>query len=83
MTIPRIHKVEPLKDYELYVEFDDGHKVVYDVKDDIRELVAFKALRDVYGLFRQVALDSSRTCVYWNDEIDLASDSIYEYGRTV
>jgi hypothetical protein len=51
MTIPRIHKVEPLKDYELYVEFDDGHKVVYDVKDDIRELAAFRALRDVYGRF--------------------------------
>jgi hypothetical protein len=54
MTIPRIHKVEPLKDYELYVEFDDRHKVVYDMKDGIRELAAFKALMDVYGLFRQV-----------------------------
>lgn len=25
-------------------------------------------------------LDTSRTCVYWYDEIDLPSDSIYEYG---
>ena len=34
-----------------------------------------------YGLFKQVQLDSSRTCVFWNDEIDLASDSIYKYGK--
>ena len=38
-------------------------------------------LVDVYGLFKQTQLDISRTCVYWNDKIDLASDSIYEYGK--
>lgn len=25
-------------------------------------------------------LPESRTCVYWNSEIDLPSDAIYEYG---
>ena len=40
-------------------------------------------LRDVTGLFQQVQLDKSRTCVYWNDEIDLPSDTIYEYGQRV
>ena len=44
---------------------------------------AQELLRDVPGLFQQVQLDESRTCVYWNDEIDLPSDSIYEYGRSV
>ncbi|MDE5762056.1 MAG: DUF2442 domain-containing protein, partial [Bacteroidales bacterium] len=63
------------------VEFDDGKKVLYNVGDDIETLRPFAALRDVYGLFNQVQLDSSRTCVFWNDEIDLASDSIYEYGQ--
>ena len=38
-------------------------------------------LVDVYGLIKQAQLDTSRTCVYWNDKIDLASDSIYEYGK--
>ena len=64
----------------LAVEFDDGHKVIYDVKEDIETLPTFRPLMDVYGLFRQAQLDSSRTCIYWNDEIDLASDSVYEYG---
>ena len=62
-------------------EFDDGYKVLYDVKDDIKTLPSFRALVDVYGLFKQAQLDTSRTCVYWNDKIDLASDSIYEYGK--
>ena len=54
---------------------------MYDVKEDIKELPTFRALVDVYGLFKQAQVDSSRTCVYWNDQIDLASDSIYEYGK--
>ncbi|OYP63610.1 hypothetical protein CIK98_11905 [Prevotella sp. P2-180] len=44
--------------------------------------VFFKTLT-FYGLFCQAQLDSSRTCVYWNDEIDLASDCIYEYARVM
>lgn len=66
----------------LSVVFDDGKKVIYDVKDDM-SLPGYSALRDVYGLFQQVQLDESRTCVFWNDEIDLPSHAIYEYGRTV
>ena len=79
--IPRISKLSILDDYILFVEFDDGYKVMYDVKDDINTLPSFRALVDVHGLFYQAQLDTSRTCVYWNDEIDLASDSIYEYGK--
>lgn len=78
---PMIKRLSVLDDYILFVEFDDGYKVMYDVKDDINTLPSFRALVDVYGLFKQARLDSSRTCVYWNDQIDLASDSIYEYGK--
>jgi len=80
--IPRINRLSILDDYILSVEFDDGYKVLYDVKEDIRTLPSFRALVEVYGLFKQAQLDSSRTCVFWNDEIDLASDSIYEYGKS-
>ena len=79
--IPRIKKMSVLDDYILFVEFDDEYKVLYDVKDDIKTLPSFRALVDVYGLFKQAQLDTSRTCAYWNDKINLASDSIYEYGK--
>lgn len=77
--IPRIKELEPMPDYRLNVAFDDGRRVVYDVKGDMH-LPGYDQLRAVTGLFQQVQMDPSRTCVYWNDEIDLPSDIIYEYG---
>ena len=77
--IRRIQTVRPLPDFLLSVSFDDGKRVIYDVKEDMG-LPGYVALRDVRGLFEQVQLDPSRTCVYWNSEIDLPSDAIYEYG---
>ena len=78
--IPRIKSIRPLQDYMLQVCFDDGVKVLYDVKDDIRTLNDFKVLETEYGLFQNAQLDSSRTCIFWNDRVDLASDTILEYG---
>ena len=78
--IPIISSIKPMPDYLLDVSFDDGHRVIYDVKEDM-QLPGYSALRDVYGLFQQVQLDESRTCVYWNEDIDLPSHALYEYGR--
>ena len=78
--IPRIKSIRPLQDYILQVCFDNGVKVLYDVKDDIRTLKDFKVLETECGLFQNAQLDSSRTCVFWNDRVDLASDTILEYG---
>ncbi|MCM1496035.1 MAG: DUF2442 domain-containing protein [Bacteroides sp.] len=78
--IPRIRKVTPLENYMLHVIFDDGKAVLYDVKDDIQTIPDYEDLKTIPGLFQQVQLDESRTCVFWNDFIDLPSDAIYEYG---
>ena len=43
-------------------------------------LPGYAVLRTVCGLFDQVQVDESRTCVYWNEDVDLPSDAIYEYG---
>lgn len=80
--IQRIAGLKPLPDFKLDVTFDDGRRVLYDVTEDM-ELPGYAALREVYGLFQQVQLDESRTCVYWNEDIDLPSHAIYEYGRVV
>ncbi|MBQ6342746.1 MAG: DUF2442 domain-containing protein [Anaerolineaceae bacterium] len=77
--IPRINLLKPIQDYQLLVRFDDGKQVIYDVKEDMN-LPGYRALRDIQGLFQQVQLDESRTCIYWNDEIDLPSDTVYDYG---
>lgn len=78
--IIRIKSLEPLENYKLHVVFDDGKEVIYDVEDDINKIPSYSDLKNIHGLFKQVQLDSSRTCVFWNDYIDLPSDAIYKYG---
>lgn len=81
--IPRIRQIQPQKDYRLLVSFDDGRRVQYNVAEDIAALPTFRDLVTECGLFENAQLDSSRTCVYWSDQIDLPSDAIYEYGVDV
>lgn len=76
--IPRIKTIKPIENYKLYVVFDDGESGFYDVGKDIEQIPQFMELKTVEGLFRQVQLDESRTCVFWSDMIDLPSDAIYE-----
>lgn len=79
--IPKIKAVTPLPDFFLIAVFDDGKSVLYDVKEDMEQIESYRDLRSITGLFNQAQLDQSRTCVFWNDRIDLPSDTIYEYGR--
>lgn len=81
--IPRIKSVKPQKDYSLRVIFDDGKECLYNVKDDIDSIDQYRDLETIHGLFEQVQLDESRTCVFWNENIDLPSDVIYKYGEEV
>ena len=81
--IPRIKSVKPHENYILYVIFDDGKECLYNVKEDIDSIEQYKDLETIQGLFEQAQLDESRTCVFWNEYIDLASATIYEYGKEV
>lgn len=82
-TLPHIKSIIPTEDFVLAVVFDDGSRVLYDVKDDMKDIECFNDLRTIDGLWQQVQLDKSRTVVYWNEHIDLPSDTIYEYGKKV
>ena len=81
--IPRISRIEPMADFKIRVTFDEGRVVVYDVGADINEIKAFEDLKSLPYLFKNATLDSSRTCIVWNERIDLPSDAIYEYGQLV
>ena len=78
--IPRIKSVQPLKGFLLHVVFDDGKDCIYNVNDDIDTIKEYQDLKTICGLFEQVQLDESRTCVFCNDFIDLPSDAIYEHA---
>lgn len=81
--IIRIKSIKPLENYILLVNFDDNRSVVYDMNEDIDTLPGYDDLRSISGLWSQVQLDESRTCVFWNDNIDLPSDTLYEFGKEI
>ncbi len=78
--IPRIKSFETNDNWKLTIVFDDGLCVSYDVKNDIDNIDDFKTLISDTNLWNMAQLDTSRTCIYWNDRIDLPSDILYEYG---
>lgn len=49
--IPRIRSVTAEPNYRLSVLFDDGKRVMYDVKDDIDTIARYKDLECIHGLF--------------------------------
>lgn len=75
----RIKSFEPLNNYTLKVVFDDNKTVFYDMKEDMETLPNYCDLAQL-GLFKLAQLDESRTCIFWNDYIDIPSDTLYEYG---
>ena len=81
--LPKIETLTAKPDYLLEIVFTDGKKVIYDVKEDIAALPGYGLLATLPGLFKHAAVDESRTVVYWNDEIDLPSDTLYEYGKPI
>ena len=78
--IPKIKSLKPLDGFMLQVLFDDGKDVLYNVREDIEAIPSYQDLKTIHGLFKQAQVDESRTCVFWNDMIDLPGDTIYEYG---
>ena len=78
-TIPRIEKLNTLKNYMLDVLFTDGKRVIYDVKEDINTIDSYKILLDE-NLFKEVKLSESKSSIFWTDMVDLPSDILYEYG---
>ena len=81
--IPRIKEVVPQEDYKLLITFDSGETVLYDVAEDIEDITEFSVLKTEYGLFKNFQLDESRTVIYWNDWVDLPSDTLLEYGSKI
>jgi hypothetical protein len=67
----KILSVIPLDDYFLNISFDNGEKIIYDVKPMIEKHDEFKALVNISGLFEQVKIDQGGYGISWNDDIDL------------
>lgn len=79
LDCPTLTEVIPLKDYHLKVSFDNGEVKNVDFNPYFKFEV-FEPLRDE-DLFNKVHVRYGG--VSWNDEIDLASASLYDAGVLV
>lgn len=59
-------RVEPLSDYRIKTWFTDGRVTIYDVKQDIDKIKAFKKLVDV-SEFQKVYLSFRGGSIAWGD----------------
>lgn len=81
--LQRISSIEMRENFQIFARFEDGKEVLYDVREDIDAVASFKDLEEIPGLFATGKLDESRTCIEWNEYIDLPSHALYEYGVPV
>ena len=81
IMIPRIESLKTRENYQLEILFENGECVLYDVGADIATISDFEVLKFEPHFFENVQVDETRTCVYWNDRIDLPSDTLLEYGK--
>ena len=79
LDCPTLTKVSPLDGYYLMVTFDNGEVKKVDFTPYFQQEV-FQSLRDV-KIFNKAHVRYGG--VSWNDEIDLASASLYDMGISV
>jgi len=65
-----------LDDYKLQLTFDDGKSGVLDCKPFIDKGGVFSKLRDP-EFFKSVRINSELGVLTWDDEIDIAPETVY------
>jgi len=76
---PRPIKVKPLEDYKLQITFQNLECKIFDAKR-LLDLPMYQELNN-WSFFKTVKADGM--CVFWNDDIDICPDILYESSYAV
>ena len=79
----RIESVEALPNFGLSVRFLAGPEKIYDIRPIMETHEAFRAFRLTRGLFEQAKVAAGGYGVYWNDDIDISCNELYENGKSM
>ena len=71
-----IVKVKPLKDFHLYLEFEDGVKGEVDIRKLIKFKGVFEQLKDE-AIFTKVKVNPEWGTIFWPNGADLDPDVLY------
>ena len=77
----KIKNVEPIENFILYVTFENDVKKYYDLKLIFDKWQEFKLLQNNPVLFSNIKIDVGGYGVYWNEEIDLSCNELWENGK--
>lgn len=78
----RIKTVKVLRDFTISVIFQDGTEKEYDVRILYENYPQFRMFEQKKGLFEQIRVDTGGYGISWSDELDLASEEIWQNGKT-
>ena len=79
----KIKNVEPLENFELFVQFSEGISKIYDMKPLFKEIPNFLALEEDKNLFCSVEVDTGGYGIVFNDDLDLSCDELWENGNII
>lgn len=72
-----VTKAAYLRDYKVYLEFDNGIKGVADLEQKAKRSGVFAPLEDVV-YFRKLRLDPALGTICWPNGADIAPEALYE-----
>ena len=78
----KVKSVEPLGNFILLVNFENGNTKYYDIKTLFDKIPAFRDLLNITDLFNQVKVDTGGYGISWNDNIDLSCNELWNNGFT-
>ncbi len=80
--LPRLRAVEPAeKPFTLRVQWSHGGENLIDLSGIINTFKVFAPLRTDAELFRQARVGELGTDLVWNDEIDMANDTLWRLAQ--
>jgi DNA-binding XRE family transcriptional regulator len=80
--LPRIHAVEAAeKPLTVRVRWASGSENVIDLSGIISAFKVYAPLRTNSGLFRQVHVGEHGVDIAWNDDIDMANDTLWRLAQ--
>lgn len=79
----KVEKVEVLDKFLLKIYFENRIIKKYDVEPLFEKWESFKQLKIIDGLFEQVKVDLGGYGIFWNEEIDLSCEELWNNGIEV
>lgn len=76
----KITSLATLPDHILLVGFANGEFKQFDLKPLIHKYPPFATLKNVAGLYEQAKIDLGGYGIFWNDDLDISAEGIYEKG---